>query len=532
MGLTKIIIAFAAVFIVSAAVKTVVFANAADVPDEISVGLESKYAGLKNIPIKNAALSAGFEYNGAYSQACAVSAAYGFSVSPAGGWYIMLNAGFSTYDEAAVNASAYKNAGYAATAGVTGSDAGAVSWHVFIGGYSSLADAGTAQISGDITIISPGDKLIALYDGGNIIILFDGVSFPQFAGLAGQTVDLGERSYRGRIEFISSNGLLTAVNVVGVDDYLYGVVPSEAPSSWPIEALKAQAVAARTYAVSRISQNAHEGEGYSLCDGIHCQVYAGAGAETDAATEAVDETSGIMVYYDGAPINAVYFSSSGGATDDSENVWGAYVPYLRAVKEINETVDSSWTRTFTLSELTELAAENGAGIGNATDLQITRTNEFGRVTEIAIVGTLGTKIISGEAIRWFFAGTSGSGLQSRNFTIENGVAAQEIGNIAVIGADSGVIAPFDKLYVIAANTDAGNLAAGPLFAVGADAAPVGLSFYSTVIKAPSGMKAFTLVGSGSGHGAGMSQYGAKGMAELGYTYDEILRYYYTGVEVK
>jgi stage II sporulation protein D len=151
-------------------------------------------------------------------------------------------------------------------------------------------------------------------------------------------VRFNEKPYRGRIEvFTNLNGSLTVVNAIGLEDYVRGVVPNElSPGGWPaIEALKAQAVAARTYAVSHRGQFA--AAGYDLLPTTRSQVYGGMSTEHPLTTRAVTETRGIIATYQGAPINALYTSTCGGRTEDAEQIFGgALVPYLRG-RECTET---------------------------------------------------------------------------------------------------------------------------------------------------------------------------------------------------
>ncbi|MFY9618279.1 MAG: SpoIID/LytB domain-containing protein [Pyrinomonadaceae bacterium] len=141
-------------------------------------------------------------------------------------------------------------------------------------------------------------------------------------------VRFNDKPYRGRIEvFANRRGSLTVVNVIGLEDYVKGVVPNEL--SFPaLEALKAQAIAARTYALKNRDQFASEG--FDLLPTTRSQVYGGLTTETTLTTRAVDETRGVVATYHGEPINALYTSTCGGRTEDAENIFNDAVPYLRA----------------------------------------------------------------------------------------------------------------------------------------------------------------------------------------------------------
>ncbi|MGI9056041.1 MAG: SpoIID/LytB domain-containing protein, partial [Pyrinomonadaceae bacterium] len=143
-------------------------------------------------------------------------------------------------------------------------------------------------------------------------------------------VKLNGKSYRGKIEvFVNSKGALTVVNVVPLEEYLLGVVPAEL-SLPQIEAQKAQAVAARTYAVANV--NGFASQGFDMLPTIRSQVYKGVSAETGMGTRAVMETKGIVATYNGKPINALYTSTCGGRTENSENIFEFNEPYLRGVE--------------------------------------------------------------------------------------------------------------------------------------------------------------------------------------------------------
>ena len=143
-------------------------------------------------------------------------------------------------------------------------------------------------------------------------------------------VRVNGKAYRGKIEvFVNSRGGLTVVNAVSLEDYLLGVVPNEL-SLPQLEAQKAQAIAARTYAVANI--NGFGSQGFDLLPTVRSQVYQGFSSESKMGTQAVNETRGIVATYRGVPINAYYTSTCGGRTENSENIFDKYEPYLRGVE--------------------------------------------------------------------------------------------------------------------------------------------------------------------------------------------------------
>ncbi len=140
--------------------------------------------------------------------------------------------------------------------------------------------------------------------------------------------------YRGIIMIQNKNGKLTVINNVPLEDYIKGVVPSEMPSSWELEAHKAQAIAARSYALANLGKRARYG--YDLKDTPEDQAYGGASKETAGTNYAVDQTKGIVLTYNMKVITAYYSASAGGQT--TAGGWGANLPYLRSVPSFDDNV--------------------------------------------------------------------------------------------------------------------------------------------------------------------------------------------------
>ena len=386
------------------------------------------------------------------------------------------------------------------------------------------ADGFTARVTSGV---------VAIYSGNQQVFTFADSRGAQVMDAQGGPVILGSYSYRGVIELSPSSGRLTAINVICVEQYLYGVLPMEMSYSFHIEALRAQAIASRTFMVYRMNEGNHTHQGFDLCDGVHCQSYRGTGREHVNTTRAVNDTQGLMMFHNNSVILAVYFASSGGSTDNSENVWVQARPYLRAVQDIAEHDPAEWTRSFTWAQLTTALQNAGASIGTATGLAITQTGPYGRVQELTFTGTGGTWQLTGEAIRTFFAPIGGN-LMSRNFYIAGAAPAPPPAAVTVFVTDgqrvvnSGIAAllwrnlqglalplPSDGIYVY----DGTNLRR-------IEAAT------TTQSEPATGGTGITLVGRGWGHGVGMSQRGAHGMALAGYSYREILLHYFTGIEIR
>ena len=167
-----------------------------------------------------------------------------------------------------------------------------------------------------------------------LVVPIDGIPAPllgplTFLPASGSRLSLGPAEYRGELRVLSDGVKLQAVNVLRLEAYLLGVVPREMPSRWPLEALKAQAVAARTYALAKLVQ----GESFDLYADGRSQVYGGVGAEAPGTTQAVRETSGQVVLYEGSVATTLFFSSSGGRTARAIDVFGLDLPYLDSVPD-------------------------------------------------------------------------------------------------------------------------------------------------------------------------------------------------------
>ncbi len=203
------------------------------------------------------------------------------------------------------------------------------------------------------------------------------------------------------------NTSFNVINYLDLEDYLLSVVPSEMPSLWPLEALKAQAIAARSYALANLGK--HGSAGYDLKDNTEDQVYLGVKSEADSTNEAVNSTKGLVMKYNGKPICAYFHSCSGGSTERAENVWHSAVPYLKAVIDFDQEAPLyNWTKNYSI-----LQTESGLpkDIGQVFSITILAKASSGRATYILVNGSNGSRIISGEAARKYF------NLPSTNFNV-------------------------------------------------------------------------------------------------------------------
>lgn len=208
----------------------------------------------------------------------------------------------------------------------------------------------------------------------------------------GSSVQIEGRSYRGGVLLKAVRGAVSAVNVADLEDYLRGVVPAEMPSSWPLEALKSQAVVARTYAAARINPASY----YDLCATDACQVYGGLSRETPQADAAVDATRAQVVSYAGAAAKTYFSSDSGGYTASSLETWGQNLPYLTAKPDPGVSgPNSRWTLSVPLARVADVASRYGVRLGPLRSLNITGVSLSGRVTAVVLSGASGSRTIQG-----------------------------------------------------------------------------------------------------------------------------------------
>ncbi len=205
---------------------------------------------------------------------------------------------------------------------------------------------------------------------------------------------IGDRWYRGRTHLIRQGDSLTAINHVDLEQYLYSVVGAEAVSTWPIEALKAQAVAARSYALYK--RNTQANSIYDVDTTVGTQVYKGLDSEYTTTHAAVNATLGQIMTYNNEVILAAFHSSSGGHTENVEDVWTSPLPYLRAVVDYDhESPVFEWQQIFPVSRIRSLVA----GVGNIRGVQPEKMTPYGRVITMKVTGDRGTAMVSGQKLR-------------------------------------------------------------------------------------------------------------------------------------
>ena len=461
-----------------------------------------------------------------------------------GEYHLQLPGVYATYDEAQAAVSAYQG-GFPAYIGGT--------FCARIGNYTTRDGAVAAQaaLSGqgvETVLKGTSEYGISVVATGTNTILFQFDDLGQGTGLGmepnaagpGEYVTLSRNcTYVGGFRFERVNGgSLTVVNILEFEDYIKGVVPHEMSNSWPIEALKAQAVAARSYALSLGSK--HSSYHFDICAETHCQAYSGrtrAGANSDAA---VEQTVGQVAVWNGKIAQTSYYSSNGGASESSSTVWPgnqANYPYLVGKTDPYEAasgVKNDYTKTIDSAALASKLKAKGCDVGGGVaSIAISSLTDSGNPKMVTFTGTngksfsLSTREVVGmlglRSYRYGFEGAaapapSGSSVSVNGKPVDglSGLYAVDgSGNVAPVGEDAYVITGGGEIQQIGQG-DSGGTAGGGLGSLSSTTGKNGV---------------FTFIGKGWGHNVGMSQWGAYAMAKQGYTYLNILQFYYTGITV-
>jgi len=257
-----------------------------------------------------------------------------------------------------------------------------------------------------------GDRLVSLPPQGHARLsalggrlAFDGKDLG--AGQAriaamqpGEPVRVAGHRYRGRLWLKAVDGQLAVVDEVGLEDYLKGVLPGEVPSEWPLEALKAQAVAARSFAVSR-AQKSREAP-WDLDDSTASQVYRGADGERERPSQAVDASRGLVLGWRGQVIEAFFHSNSGGHTADASEVWGGVCPpYLLGGMDTasEDQPHYAWSATISMEQAQRILEHAGVWHGYLDDIVGRERSDSGRWVSLDLVGAQGRRKVSGNALR-------------------------------------------------------------------------------------------------------------------------------------
>lgn len=318
---------------------------------------------------------------------------------------------------------------------------------------------------------------------------------------------LENKSYRGKFNFYIKGSRIHAINELGMQYYLYGVVPKEMVSSWELEALKAQAVVAKNYTIT--NYNKHRSDGFNVCSTTHCQVYGGYDAEQEKTNRSVDQTEGIFMSYDSKPAEGYFHASSGGRTESIGNMWNYSLDYMVGVDDpysLGSPYDN-WQVSFTAEEIKKALLNKSVDIGNVIGVKVIQTSENGRVMELGILGTKGMHVLKKDNIR----STLGSSkLKNTYFSLnssKNFKKTYSSSNNSVDVQSKNLKYKFEDLDDFMNNK------------------------FSREDNDFIASDVYMFYGKGNGHGIGLSQYGANGMAKKGFDFEDILKYYFKGISI-
>lgn len=435
------------------------------------------------------------------------------------------------------------------------------------------AAGGLAVIAGGtiLTEAGPGQPVAAQVVDGKIQVgALDPVAAPvRFVPrepAAPNYVTYKGRAYRGEVELVlGRTGRLSVVNVINLEEYLLGVVPNEMSPSWPTEALKAQAVAARTYAEA--NRGKQQADGFDLRNNTDDQAYGGVLAEKASTTSAVQETSGQVITFQGRLVATYYHSSSGGHTENNENYWnGVPLAYLRGVPDYDNVPDYgkikgnpnyAWSHQFTPDEFAQRLRLAGYDVGAVKTVAPGLPGASGRPVRWTVSGNSGEATLTMSQMRTALGLRAGPrSIQLRSETVVATTApppqAQpapqpqpQAPPIYVVSAGGTVVSrSVEGSFVLGAGGTMVQRPAGAAVALGAGTAavvgkaslepippppPVAAPDPAPVTPAVIGVE---VAGGGYGHGIGLSQWGAHGMALQGKTYAQILTHFYSGTKVE
>ncbi|MBR4343881.1 MAG: SpoIID/LytB domain-containing protein [Lachnospiraceae bacterium] len=492
----------------------------AEAATDIRVGLKALYFGKNIITIYNTDLKMGFCINDSFKADIELKSKGGFSFEPETREYYSDTVLYPTYSKA-----------LAALESIIDSDSKADGLVCYGGRNNWFAYVRNVSDKSKYNKIST-TELIRLTFGQQALLIDGSISggYPQFASCGkDKTISLGSRNYRGRIEVGRyGNGSLSAINIVNIESYLLSVVSCEMNTTWHSEAQKVQAVAARSYCLANTGFNADSylKKGYVIVDTDESQVYAGTGKETEISRYAVKATLKQILKSNGKVLPAYFFSTSGGATEFSTDIWGGNSSSFIGVFDEYETnpEKAPWTIKTTYSELESKLKAKGYSVGTITGIYPEILSDSGRVSSVKIKYKGGSISVKGSVIKSMYDMRStkfkiitqksedfdivvkGDNLEG-DIAAENEVSTSGLYVISGTGQISQIKDTADQLVIISN----GNMTNFP-------------------VSYPNENEIWFL-GMGSGHGIGMSQSGAYGMALKGYKYDEILKYYYNNTEL-
>ena len=396
-------------------------------------------------------------------------------------------------------------------------------------------------------IVSTGEKVLFSYDGSEGDLNFKTTSF-----------EVGGLKYRNSFRVNRKIGSdFTFVNRVTMNEYIYGVVPKEMGAGWPLEAVKAQAIASKNYVLT--SSTKYLSWGFDVCNTTSSQVYGGLNAEVPEINQAIDEISGVYATHQGKVVPLYFHSHSGGVTDNSENVWNAALPYIKSTIDPYSIgyPNTNWSVTLNKADIEQRLIVAGYNVGSLQKINILERVSSGRVYKLELIGNMGKATLEKDKIRSVLGSTAIKSLlfsfdektataSIDQFTNTGQSAVKEPASIQIATAipvmlvsTSGIYAEkVDSNQIKIIESGSERMAkidyealrnAKDIYSFGEISSNPYLYNSTESFDMTTGSVVF--YGHGFGHGLGMSQWVAKKMAESGKTYEDILKFYFKDIEI-
>lgn len=495
-----------------------VLAQVQQVPDFISVGIEYGENAVSQVKI---GFQSGVRLSSEGKEIFNSNGVYGITAIPVYGSYGELASGFSSYQAASTYIYERGYQGLECSPAYVGG-----SWSVW------LSAAGYRSLGLSYTNVTLGHCLW-FYDGwgGDLFFYqpYSGSTQSQlretiavFSDLYGGNMTYGpnNRSYPGEMQLqrYHQDGI-TVINRLPFETYIAAVISREMSPSWPLEALKAQAVTSRSFILATQFDSIPYYMQYGFDINTTQQTYIGIDlANHWLIQQAIKETEGQVarypdVYGSQNIIAAYYHADSGGSTENCENIFVQALPYIRGVQELypSQSPDFAWNpREFTKNDIRQILLPNYGDVGEIQQIRTSRTGAWGSLVEMEVIGSYKTLRLKNSAIKSLF------GLLSYNFMIHEKI------NTTILRASSRATQYFGGIASVmtAAGMQAPTVRSG-----------TSVMLSSGLVTLQSLQTTYILSGGGYGHNLGMSQYGAKAMADHGHTYKEIIQFYYKGVTI-
>lgn len=380
----------------------------------IRVGLVKNYSERENLTISTKKIYIGYCKDNSYDKNSGIylSSNRGFSFTPQNGYFYVSKKSFSRYETVREIASYFKAMQIPAYTAMIGEN----EWKIYVGGSDDKKTVTSIleEIDGKFGLhfgnLQKNNNHRYLLTGTSDTILVDGEPHSMYPQIASEeqnknkikTIRLGGTEYRGRIEIgcYKDSDKLTAVNILSVEQYLYGTVPNQINVIWPTEVLKAQSIITRNNTVYEASFLADSdiNNGYNLADNKQGQIYSGYAQENEYTTDAINATKNTLVFYKNKLIPLPFCENNGGYIESSFRAWHIKTDYLKP-KVDKYTPESSWQTEYTSGQLQKKLEKIYPNIGEIQDIEIISTvKKSHRVSSLRLVGENQTLILQNDLV--------------------------------------------------------------------------------------------------------------------------------------